>query len=87
MGSFIIGAIELYFFLIVFILISYLGYHLAEQNVSPLIGEGVDVETYNQIIALIKENPFVLKVNNVKTILIGPHKFKLVAEITYDIDV
>jgi len=75
-GSFIIGGIEMY-----------VGYHLADENVPTLIGEGVDNKTYEEIIKTIKENPYVTEVKNVKTILIGPSKFKVVAEITYELDV
>lgn len=75
-GSFIIGGIEMY-----------VGYHLADENVPTLIGEGVDNKTYEEIIKTIKENPYVTEVKNVKTILIGPNKFKVVAEITYELDV
>jgi len=74
-GSFMIGAIEMY-----------VGYHLADENVPTLIGEGVDQETHDQIIKTIKENPYVTEVKNVKTILIGPSRFKVVAEITYELD-
>ncbi len=75
-GSFMIGGIEMY-----------VGYHLADQNVPTLIGEGVDPETHDEIINIIKSNPYVTEVKNVKTILIGSTRFKVVAEITYELDV
>lgn len=36
---------------------------------------------------IIKSNKYVIEAKNVKTILIGPNKFKLVVEITYELDV
>jgi len=70
-----------------FINFRYVGYHIADQNIPTLIGEGVDKATYEEIINILKSNPYVKEVKNVKTILIGPTRFKLVAEITYELDV
>ena len=60
---------------------------MGEHNFPVLLGEGVDDETLKGIINIIESNEYVNEVSNVRTILIGSDKFKLVAEISYDIDV
>lgn len=62
-------------------------YQLGEHNFPVLLGEGVDDETLKAIINIIESNEYVNDVANIKTTLIGSDKFKLVAEISYDIDV
>lgn len=64
-----------------------MGYHIFNENVPTLLGEGVDNATYEEIVNIIKSNPYVKEVKNVKTILIGPTRFKLVVEVTYELDV
>lgn len=61
-----------------------MGYELFKRNIPNLLGQGVDVETINDIVSIIKANSYVIEVKDPKGMLTGIHKFRFSADITYD---
>ena len=62
----------------------YLGYQLLTRNIPNLIGQGVEEEILNDIICIIKKNPYVLSINQPKGVNTGTHKFRFSTNLVFN---
>lgn len=54
------------------------------RNIPNLIGQGVEEEILNDIILIIKSNPYVLSLNQAKGVNTGTHKFRFSTNIVFN---
>ncbi len=55
-----------------------------KRNIPNLLGKGVEIETINDIVNIVKANSYVIEVKDPKGVLTGVHKFRFSANVKYD---